>query len=72
MRQCYHPNHSGGIGRRGAGKLLFWKKGYADLWKLYNIEQLHREVAEQLSGKVVPAHMGENQFRISTMFGMST
>ena len=49
----------------GAGKLQFWK-GYADLWKLYHVGQLHREVAEQLSGKVGLAHVGENWPRLNS------
>jgi hypothetical protein len=43
----------------GAGKLQVWKK-YADLWTLYRAGQLHREVAEQLCGRLGQAHGGEN------------
>ena len=43
----------------GAGKLQVWKK-YADMWTLYRPGQLHREVGEQLCGRLGHAHGGES------------
>jgi hypothetical protein len=42
----------------GASRLPIWRE-CVDLWALYYVGQLHREVAEQLCGKMEHAHAGE-------------
>jgi hypothetical protein len=42
----------------GANRFLVWRE-CADLWALYYVGQLHREVAEQLCGKMEHPHAGE-------------